>query len=254
MSDGRWSGLRPRHTPGAEVLPFGPGHWRMTIPAGPVGGYRLAQLDDYSPLRRGRFSWRPPATLSVRARASATDLYGTWGFGWWNDPFALGLGRGGTAGRLPALPQATWFFYASPPNHLTLRDHLPADGMLAAAFRSAALPGEALVLGAPLLPLLAWPPAARALRRLARALVAEDGVRLALDPTEWHEYTLDWRRDALRLAVDGEVCLETDVSPRPPLGLVLWIDNQFAGYPPTGRVRTGSLATPQPAWLEVILE
>jgi len=245
--------MRPRHTPGAEVRPLGPGRWRLSIPAGGAGGYRLAQLDDYSALRRRRLPWQPPAVLRVRARVSAEGLAGTWGFGWWNDPFALGLGRGGTAGRLPALPQAAWFFHASPPNHLSLRDDLPGGGMLAAAFRSAALPAEALVLGAPLLPLVAWPPTARVLRRAARALVAEDGVRLALDPTLWHEYTIDWRPDGVRLAVDGVTRLETAVSPRPPLGLVIWIDNQFAAYPPSGQVRLGSLATAEPAWLEVAL-
>src|SRR2546427_795796 len=39
--------LRPRTTRGAQVETIAPGHWRLTIPAGPAGRYRLAQLDDY---------------------------------------------------------------------------------------------------------------------------------------------------------------------------------------------------------------
>ncbi|NLD73859.1 MAG: hypothetical protein GX649_14245 [Chloroflexi bacterium] len=248
-----WSTMRVRHKPGAAVERLGAAHWRLVIPAGPPDDFRIAQLDDYSRLYRRHLRWRPPAHLAVRARASSRGLAGTWGFGWWNDPFSLGLGKGATKGRLPALPQTAWFFHASPPNHLTLRDDLPHDGMLAAAFRSPAVPSELLTLGAPLLPLLALPPAARLLRRLARRLITEDGRRLDLDPTAWHDYRLDWWPDGLRLSVDGEVCLETNVSPRAPMGLVLWIDNQYAAYPPTGRVRQGALATPEPAWLEVIL-
>jgi len=32
---------------------------------------------------------------------------------------------------------------------------------------------------------------------------------------------------------------------------VLWIDNQFAAFPPSGRLGTGTLATLEPAWLEL---
>jgi hypothetical protein len=35
------------------------------------------------------------------------------------------------------------------------------------------------------------------------------------------------------------------------LGLVLWIDNQYAAFPPTGRLRIGSLLNPESAWLEL---
>jgi hypothetical protein len=50
--------------------------------------------------------------------------------------------------RLPALPNTAWFFFASPPNYLSLRDDLPAQGALAAVFRSPRLPASLLVLGA----------------------------------------------------------------------------------------------------------
>ncbi|MGC8838200.1 MAG: hypothetical protein ACP5UM_07270 [Anaerolineae bacterium] len=225
---------------------------RLHLPPGPAGHYRLAQVDDYHHLPRARFPWTPPLRLSLEARVSHSEVPGTWGFGLWNDPFfAVGLGFGGTARLLPALPNAAWFFHASPPNHLTLRDDLPAQGFLAAAFSSPRLPSLLLALGMPFLPLLLWRPAARALQRLARGVVQEDGVSLDLDPTQWHAYALEWRAGGVRFVVDGQTVLETGISPRGPLGLVLWVDNQYAAFRPEGRLAFGTLSCGEPAALEV---
>ena len=234
--------LDAQTTSEAEVVSSTSGQWRLSIPGGPSGRYRLAQLDDYSSLPRSRFHWRPPVCLDVRARVSEAELPGTWGFGLWNDPFTASLGLAGTARRVPALPQAAWFFYASPPNHLALHDTHPAQGLLAATFASRHIPALALLAGLPALPLLAWPPAARWLRRMARRFVAEDALRLDFDPTQWHTYRLEWRADEVNFTVDGEPCFSTPVTPRGPLGLVLWIDNQYAAFPPDGRLRFGTLA------------
>ena len=230
-----------------------PRHWRLSIPAGPARGYRLAQLDDYSHLHRTAFPWRPPLRLSLRARASAPDLPGTWGFGLWNDPFNARLGLGGTAHRAPALPNAAWFFWASPPNYLAVHDHHPTQGFLAATFCAPALPAPLLALAAPALPLLAWPLTARMLRHMARGFVHEDATLLTpeVDPTTWHAYELHWHPDAVHFAVDGRPVCETAVSPLGRLGLVVWIDNQYAAFPPHGRLRFGRLANPEPAWLEI---
>ncbi|MGC9395803.1 MAG: hypothetical protein ACP5J4_13235 [Anaerolineae bacterium] len=234
----------------AEVVSSAPGRWRLRMPAGPGGSYRLAQLDDYSRLPRSHFLWRPPVRMEVRARVSEAELPGTWGLGLWNDPFTASLGLAGTARRLPALPQAAWFFYASPPNYLALHDTHPAQGLLAATFASQRIPAPVLAVLVPVLPLLAWPLTARWLRRVARRFVAEDALRLDLDPTEWHSYRLEWRADGVSFVVDGEPCFSTPVAPRGPLGLVLWIDNQYAAFPPDGRLRFGTLPNP-PAWLEL---
>ncbi len=242
--------LERRSTPGAEVQALAHG-WRLSIPAGPAGTYRWAQLDDYLQRRRSGFLWRPPTRLSLCARVSATDLPGTWGFGLWNDPFSVSLGLGGTARRLPALPNAAWFFFASPPNHLAVHDHHPAQGFLAATFASASVPPPLLALAALGLPLFAWPGSARLLRRLARRFVREEAINLAVDPSEWHSYSLEWREEEVRFAVDGAVCCETPISPRGRLGLVLWIDNQYAAFPPSGILHFGTLPNPEPAWLEL---
>lgn len=226
------------------------GQWRLQIPGGPGGRYRLAQLDDYGGLARSQFYWQPPMHLELRARVSDADLPGTWGFGLWNDPFTASLGLQGTARRLPALPETTWFFYASPPNHLAVHDTHPAQGFLAATFTSRRIPSWLLATGIPALPLLAWPVTARFLRRLARRFVTEDAAQLTVDPTQWHDYRLEWRADVAHFTVDDETCFTTAVAPRGPLGLVLWIDNQYAAFPPDGRLRFGTLAN-EPAWLEL---
>jgi hypothetical protein len=237
-------------TTGAGVAEIGPNHWRLRIPAGPSGSYRLSQFDDYSGLKRRDFPWAHPVTLRLQARASAPDLPGTWGFGLWNDPFSLALGLGGGVRKLPALPQATWFFFASPPNYLSFRDDLPAVGGLAAAFSSLNVPTILLGLGAPLFPALVLRPAARIFRRLARLVISQSAVDLDHDPTTWHNYKIEWRADRVSFAVDDRAVLETAVVPRSPLGLVIWIDNQYAALPPDGKLGWGTLAN-EDSWIEV---
>jgi len=222
----------------------------LQIPAGPAGRYRLAQLDDYTHLKRRDFPWYPPFTLTVRARASHTTFRGTWGFGLWNDPFGFSLGFG-AGQRLPTLPNAAWFFFASPPNYLSLRDDLPAQGNLAATFRSPRWPSIWLTLAMPLIPLYLLPPAARLLRRLGAHFIHQEAVQLPLDPTQWHEYSLEWQSNEVTFYVDGSQVLLTPISPQPPLGKVIWIDNQYAAFPPRGRPAFGTLPTHEPAWIEV---
>jgi hypothetical protein len=236
---------------GGQAVEVRGGVWRLSIPAGEAGRYRLAQLDDYSRLARGSFRWRAPLSISLRARASSAAIPGTWGFGLWNDPFSMGLLGGGGRPRLPALPDTAWFFFAAPPNYLSLRDDLPAQGWLAAAFQSPKWPPLLLALGLPALPLLLAPPAARLLRRLARRLVRQDAVALACDPSEWHAYGLEWGQEQVCFRVDGVEVLRSGVVPRGPLGLVLWVDNQYMSIPPSGRVRYGTLANPAQAWIEI---
>jgi hypothetical protein len=242
--------LRPRMTPGSQVTTLASGGWRLEIPAGTAGHYRLAQLDDYFELPRRALLWRPPISLSLRARASQKTIPGTWGFGLWNDPFTLSLGFGG-ARRIPALPNAAWFFFASPPNYLSLRDDLPAQGGLAAVFQSLHFPAAFMALGTVGLPLLALPPAGRLFRRMGRRVVYQDATGLPVDPIEWHMYQFNWDLDLVTFRLDGHVVLETHVTPVGPLGLVIWVDNQYAAWPPSGRLSIGTLANNQPAWIEI---
>ncbi|MCJ7550301.1 MAG: hypothetical protein MUQ30_11535 [Anaerolineae bacterium] len=248
--DGQALNLRGRVTAGGHIQTRRPNCRRLSIPEGPGDRYRVAQLDDYGALPRSHFRWAAPIELRVTARVSAPNLPGTWGFGWWNDPFSMQLGLGGATRRLPALPNAAWVFYAAPPNYLALRDDHPAQGLLAATFSSPQLSAPLLALGLPAVPLLMSPCAARAVRRVARWFVREDAAVLSLDPTQWHTYGLLRTEDLVRVTVDGVVAFSTPVVPNGRLGLVLWIDNQYVAFPPDGRLRIGSSANPD-AWLDV---
>jgi len=244
--------------PAAELRPgIADGSWHLEVPPGPAGSYRLAQLDDYTTLSRPHFPHRPPVTLQLRARVSDPQIPGTWGFGLWNDPFSLSLGLGGGTRRFPALPNAAWFFSASPQNYLSFREDKPARGFIAQTFRSTSLPAPLLALSAPLLPPLLWPRLARAIRPHFRCWIQEDSFSLfsmqtcqVSDPSEWHAYTLEWGRERVIFTVDGQT-FESGISPKGPLGLVIWVDNQYAAFFPDGKLAYGTLANPQPAWLEI---
>lgn len=243
--------LQPRVAHQARVLSEGSNQWRLWIPGGPSGTYRCAQLDDYMLLKRSSFPWQPPVSLELRARVSCPDLNGTWGFGFWNDPFSMSFGTARRAVRFPALPNTAWFFFAGKPNYLAFHDNHPAQGFLAATFSSLPLPFILLSLGAPLAPLLAWPAAARLLRRAARILIKESAVQVSVDPTGWHTYRIECRKDGVQFFVDQVPVYKTAVVPKGKLGLALWIDNQYAAFPPDGRVRMGDLSVPEEAWIEI---
>jgi hypothetical protein len=243
--------LTVQKSSGARVERLRDGGVRLQIPAGPAGSYRLAQLDDYKMLPRRALLWQPPVRLQVRARASATDIPGTWGFGLWNNPLGIGLFKGADRLRLPALPQAAWFFIAAPENYLSLHDELPGSGFLAATF-SSRRPSVAQALGgAALLPFMMFRGAAGHLRQKAKQFVRQDSRQLRVDCTGWHSYQITWTAELVRFSVDGEQELETQIIPGGPLGLVLWVDNQYAAWTPTGQLSYGTLANPQPAWLEL---
>jgi hypothetical protein len=211
----------------------------------------LAQLDDYTALRRGAFLWEPSGKITLRARVSAEKVPGTWGFGLWNDPFAMGVLTGLKGLRFPALPRAAWFFYASEDSYLSLRDDLPANGWMGMVIQSPDWSPVALALGLPVLPLLVLPPAVRALRGLARHIILQETAAICVDPTAWHAYELVWSEAGVCMKVDGEAVLDSGLSPGGPLGLVIWIDNQYAATHPSGFLRYGTLASPEPLYLEI---
>lgn len=253
--------LIPRSTTGAKVEEISGGEraeaYRLSIPAGPADKYRLAQLDDYTKIRRSRFPLRSPLTLNVVARASSNSIPGTWGFGLWNDPFGLSLGFGGNPFRLPALPNAVWFFGASQESYLSFKTPRAersevetkhgstANGFLAQTFRSPKFHPLLIPAG------LALPFSRRTTRRMMGRVIGEDGVRMSVDVTQWHRYRLDWRETRVSFEVDNAPVFESPVSPNPPLGLVIWIDNQYAAFTPEGKIGFGLLSNPEPAWLEI---
>jgi hypothetical protein len=216
--------------------------------------YANAQLDDYQGRARRDFSWSPPLAFLVRARfshpaardAGDAGLRGTAGFGFWNDPFLM------TGSRAPTLPRAIWFFYASPPSDIVLDPRTPGFGWKATTI-DALRPGAALLavaapLAVPLMNIGAvyrafWPTAQRVLR-ISEAIVP-------VEMTGWHTYTVEWGVKQARFRVDDELVLECGTPPRGPLGLVIWLDNQYLVATPWGRLRYGLLATPGEQWLEL---
>ena len=265
--------LIPRFTPGAKVEEFSGGQpndaYRLSIPAGKADQYRLAQLDDYTKTARSRFPLRSPIHLNLSARASSNSIPGTWGFGLWNDPFGLSLGFGGNPFRLPILPNAVWFFGASRESYLsfkTPRAERSVEGTSSAGFAENALPSSQREVANGFLaqsfrspkfhPLLvpagvALPFSRKLTRRLLGNVIGEDGIRLSVDVTQWHSYKLAWREDRVAFQVDDVQVFESSISPKPPLGLVIWIDNQYAAFTPEGKIGFGVLENPEPAWLEI---
>ncbi|MBK9603452.1 MAG: hypothetical protein IPO36_16670 [Anaerolineales bacterium] len=217
----------------------------MGIQKGDSLHYRGSQLDDYSQLPRHRFPHRS-LTLSLRAKATSSSLPGTWGFGLWNDPFGLSLGFGGSPFRLPALPNAVWFFYASPQNYLSFTGDKPAQGFLAQTFRSPIFHPLLIPAG------LALPFSRKVTRNLLGKVIGEDSVALSVDVTQWHEYRLEWGAKRSAFWVDDVLVFESPVSPNAsrPLGVVIWIDNQFAAFTPEGKISFGVLKNDE-AWLDV---
>ena len=278
--------LTPHVTPNARVDEIERG-WRLSIPAGNSDNYRNAQLDDYARLSRRRFPYRFGLRVSLFARTSSDSIPGTWGFGLWNDPFGLSLGFGGNPFRLPALPNAVWFFGASKENYLSFQNEprperseerklrraqskdassalrsaqrkVVANGFMAQTFRSPKFHPLLILAG------MAFPFSRKTTRRMLGNIIGEDGINLrsrrslapkgeftSVDQTEWRRYSLTWEEKRVSLEVDNVEVFESAVSPNPPLGLVVWIDNQYASFTPDGKIGFGVLANPEPAFLEI---
>jgi hypothetical protein len=210
--------------------------------------YTNAQIDDYQGLARRHFLWRPPLQMTVRARFShpASELSGTAGFGFWNDPFLM------TGLRWPALPRVIWFFYSSPPSNMKLDLHTPGPGWKAATLDAIRWPFFALLPTVPFaIPLMNinflyhtfWPIGQRAMN-VSEALVL-------VEMTEWHTYQIDWQKKTARFSVDGKIMLDCQTAPRGPLGFVIWLDNQYMAVTPWGSFKYGLLDAPGQQWMEV---
>ncbi|HUS70497.1 MAG TPA: hypothetical protein VM075_06960 [Anaerolineae bacterium] len=210
--------------------------------------YTNAQIDDYQGLPRGRFPWRPPLTITVRARFSheAGVLSGTAGFGFWNDPFMM------TGRRLPTLPRVIWFFYASPPSNMKLDLHTPGHGWKAATLDAALMRFLLLMPTAPLaIPLMNVKKLYRFLWPMAQRALGASEAALEISMTEWHTYVIEWGVERACFSVDGQPVLESECSPQGPLGLVMWLDNQYAVVTPWGRFGYGLLDSSERQWMEV---
>jgi len=225
--------------------------WRLELPLTSDRRYTLAQLDDYMHLARRKFPHQPPIRLELEARISGEGIPGTWGFGFWNDPFSFGFGPAGISRGIPILPNAAWFFYGSEQNYLSLTDHQPANGFHAKVFRSSRWPSFLSVLALPVLPFFLWPAAGKVIRKIAKQFVKEDGRSVSVRVEEWHSYRLVWGSDEVRFGIDGQEVFTTPLCPTGKLGLVIWIDNQFMRFGPDGKFRSGYAVTDSTHWMNI---
>lgn len=262
--DARWHQLRL----GGGTVACVESGLRLALPAVASGIYADAQIDDYTSLSRSQFPWRPPLRMRVRARASHTanvtvgqrdagqsglggmdaaqqSLRGTAGFGFWNYPFS-------PTGAVLGLPDAVWFFAASPPSNMALVPGVAGWGWKAQVVHAQRL--GALVAVPPTLASMAWARLsgdARWAERWVQRLSGAAEVELAgADLRVWHEYSLEWTAQQARFSVDGIEVLLVPQPPRGPLGFVAWIDNQFAVATPGGRLRFGTVAS-ESQWLDL---
>lgn len=241
---------------GFGSLSLPPSVLRMMLPSVRQGEYADAQIDDYRQLARANFPWQPPLRVEVRARSSlpaATPdstltsrniLRGTAGFGLWNYPFSV-------RGDILMLPEAIWFFYASPPSNMALVPGVPGWGWKAQVVHS--MRAGSLMATLPTALACGWGrltgrtrPAERWLQRFSGATE----TLLQTEMTEWHTYTLAWHAHEARFWVDGKQVLHVPQPPARPLGFVAWLDNQFAIVTPRGTLRFGTVST-EPEWFEL---
>ncbi len=242
--------LTPRASEPSNVQET-PQGWRLQIPSDQTTKYHLAQLDNYKRLPRRFFLNQSPSSLDLICRASKNDIPGTWGFGFWNDPFTLSIGLRGTEQRLPVLPNASWFFHASPENHLSFHKNFPGSGFMAQTFRSPKIPSSLLLPAGLAAPFLFIKRISKLFRSFAGKIIAEDSKLLQINTTQWHAYNISWDSTEVRFCIDGDIVFKTSVSPQGPLGIVIWIDNQFAAWKPNGIVSMGAISRHTPAWLEI---
>lgn len=221
---------------------------RFVIPPTSNRAYADAQWHDYHGLRRSNFPHRPPRRLSLRARFSheAEQLGGTAGFGFWNDPFTI------SGGGILASPGTVWFFAASPPNDQYLCEGVPGRGWKAATLNTGRWPPLVVAPAAlPAILLTRIPGLGRPIMKLARRLIKAHEQLIKVGMAEWHDYEIIWGDEEAIFRVDTAEVLRSPSPPAPPLGFVMWIDNQYAAASEDGNFRFGLISHPEERWMDI---
>ena len=131
-----------------------------------------------------------------------------------------------------------------PKNGGSAQGEVAANGFMAQTFRSPMFHPLLIPAG------LALPFSRATTRKLLGRVIDEDSSALSVDTTQWHRYSLEWSPQGVAWDVDEVRVFESPVSPNPPLGLIIWIDNQYAAFTPEGRLAAGVLESGE-EWLEV---
>lgn len=216
----------------ASVSEIAPGHWQLQV-AGTAEHYSNAQLDDYHHLSRHAFPWHPPVRLSMWVKTPVAHQ-GTWGFGWWNAPYSP------LTSAMPARPASAWFF-GNGHGNMAWTPHSAATGFKAATLETRTW--QSLLI-APFTPIILLanrvPHIYRWLwQRIMPSLrLGETMIAMPNDDT-WHHYVIDWRVNSVTWVIDGTPVAHSPHAPHGPLGVCIWIDNQWLSATPTGQFGWG---------------
>ncbi len=218
------------------------GELHLTLERSDDSQYCDAQITNYK-IEARDFTMRPPLRLTVRAYSTvpSDQLQGTAGFGFWNHPFMPGQ-------RGVRLPQALWFFFASPQSNMALAQGVSGNGWKAATFNARRWQFLSLLPTAPVaVPLMHIRPLYNALWPVGQRALGVNESRLPLDLLDTiHTYTLEWLPEKVTFKVDDVPFLVAeDGLPVDPLGFIVWLDNQYAIVTPQGKFRFGFVEIPQ---------
>jgi hypothetical protein len=220
-----------------------PGIARLVVHGARSGELSDAEIDDHRTAPRWNLHWTPPLTLTVRARFShlTGGLYGTAGFGFWNDPFDW-------AGRVESPPNALWFFYASPDSDMAFARGESGSGWKAALLNAGRADRVTMALGNFLFRL---PGMSKVIFSAAEKRLGAAEKVLDVKMTDWHEYRLEWKTSEAIFSVDGSEVLKAANPPTLPLGFVAWVDNNATTMGPGKDFDFKRIAVPQRQWMEL---
>ena len=215
-----------------EVTPSVDG-WELQVSQTTAATYSNAMITTYR--SRQDFTFTSGTRLELTAHLEG-ELHGTAGFGFWNHPYGLGM----------RLPRAIWFFFSSSPSEMSLAMDVPGRGFKAAVFDAQRWLFYLLLPAAPIgMLLMRFPAFYRRLWPVGQRAIGVDEAMLdgglLLKP---RRYTIDWNDLSVSFKIDDEMVLTTRHVPRGKLGLVAWIDNQYAVITPQGKFHFGLVDVP----------
>lgn len=209
-------------------------------------GYSNAQIDDYPNLKRKDFVNEAPLKFKIKARLKCEgEPKGTFGFGFWNDPFLM------TEPRVPSLPKAIWFFGSSSESSMNLAVDIPGHGWKMGCIDAWSWKFLMLIPTVPLsIPLMWIPFFRRKLWPIAQKFMKCHEALVPVSIKDWHEYEIDWQTDLVTFYIDGSKRFETP-APKGKLGLVIWIDNQYMKIDPRAKMKCGTIKIDEEQCLEI---
>jgi len=219
----------------------------LKLPKDEIGkSYSNAQIDDYPNLKRRDFLNEAPLKFKIKARLKCEEEpKGTFGFGFWNDPFLM------TEPRMPSLPKAIWFFGSSSESSMDLAIGLPGHGWKMGCIDAWSWKFLLLIPTIPFSVPLMWIPfIRRKLWPIAQKFMKCSEALVPVSVKDWHEYEIDWQTNLVTFYIDNQKQFEAP-APKGKLGLVIWIDNQYMKIDPRAKMSCGNLHLKHEQSLEI---